>query len=331
MDRKLADVQGPTAQGLASPERALYPHAMSASPPLPRQRPFLALGLRLLAMAALSIMLLLVKLCGARGMPLPETMFWRQAIPALMLLGWLASRRQLGRLRTRRPWVHFRRAMIGTAGMFLTLGVVQILPLAEATVLGFTAPVFAVILSALVLRERVGPWRWTAVGLGLAGIVVIAGPDRTHLPLLGLAVGIGAAFMVSLVSIQLRDLGRTEEPLTVVFYFSAMSLPALAPFLLFTGVHHDATGWAMLLGIGAAGLVAQILMTAALRLGAVSSVIVMDYSQFGWATLWGWLVFAHLPPATTWLGAPIVIGSGLLIAWREHVLAREKATGPINA
>ncbi|GHC82141.1 DMT family transporter [Novosphingobium pokkalii] len=295
------------------------------------ERPFLALGLRLAAMVMLSLMLVLVKLTGERGMPLPETMFWRQTLPAVMLLGWLGARGELRRLRTARPWVHFRRAMIGTAGMFLTLGVVQILPLAEATVLGFTAPVFAVILSALVLKEKVGPWRWLAVAIGLLGILVIAGPSEGKLPALGVAVGVGAAFMVALVSIQLRDLGRTEEPLTVVFYFSAMSAPLLALFLFHTGVHHDALGWLMLGGIGVLGLAAQLLMTAALRFGRVSSVIVMDYSQFGWATLWGWIVFDHLPPATTWIGAPIVIAAGLIIAWREHVLARTRATGPVIA
>jgi drug/metabolite transporter (DMT)-like permease len=296
-----------------------------------RDRPFLALGLRLAAMAMLSIMLLLVKLAGKRGMPLPETMFWRQAIPAVLILAWLVSTRRMHLLRTARPWIHFRRAMIGTAGMFLTLGVVQILPLAEATVLGFTAPVFAVILSATLLKEQVGPWRWAAVVLGLAGILVIAGPDRGHVPLVGLATGIGAAFAVALVSIQIRDLGRTEQPLTVVFYFSAMSLPALAPFLVFTGIDHDPVGWLILGGIGLSGLFAQVLMTAALRIGVVSSVIVMDYSQFGWATLWGWLVFGQLPPGTTWLGAPIVIASGLLIAWREHVLSRRRADAAATA
>jgi hypothetical protein len=90
------------------------------------ERPFLA-RLRLAAMVMLSLMLVLVKLTGERGMPLPETMFWRQTLPAVMLLGWLGARGNCA-LAHRPPWVHFRRAMIGTAGMFLTLGVVQILP-----------------------------------------------------------------------------------------------------------------------------------------------------------------------------------------------------------
>lgn len=310
------------AEAMHSPPRPALNH--------PLHRPMFALALRLAAMLMLSVMLLLVKLTGERGIWLPETMFWRQAIPAALLLGWLAAKGQIGRLKTQRPWVHARRAAIGTTGMFMTLGVVQILPLAEATVLGFTAPIFAVILSALLLKEHVGPWRWAAVLLGLAGIVVIAGPDRGHLPLFGLAVGVGAAFFVALVSIQLRDLGRTEEPLTVVFWFSAMSTPVLGLALFRSGVHHDAVQWVMLAGIGLSGLFAQILMTSALRYGAVASVIVMDYSQFAWATLWGLVFFGNLPPAATWAGAPLIVAAGLIIAWREHVLSRER-TALLNA
>ena len=286
-----------------------------------------ALGLRLLAMLALSVMLLLVKRTGERGIPLTETLFWRQFLPGIALLGWLVVRGELSRVRTQRLWVHARRAFTGGTGMFLTLGVVQILPLAEATVLGFTAPIFAVLLAVILLGEKVGIWRWTAVVLGLAGVVIIAGPDRAHIPLVGLATGIGAAFMVALISIQLRDLGRTEEPVSIVFWFSAFCAPPLALFMLRTGLpNHDLAEWAMLLGIGATGLAAQLLMTAALRYGTVASVIVMDYSQFGWATLWGWLVFAHLPPAQTWIGAPAIIAAGLIIAWREQV--RGSAAGP---
>lgn len=288
-------------------------------------RPMLALALRLVATVLFSIMLMLVKLSGEHGIALPEALFWRQLLPALAIFAWLAARGQIGRLKTRRPWVHARRALIGGTGMFLTLGVVQLLPLAEATVLGFTTPMFAVILSAIVLKEKVGVWRWTAVFLGLAGVLIIAGPDTGNLPPFGVAVGIGAAFMVALVTIQVRDLGRTEEPLTVVFYFSAMSAPLLGLFLFRTGASHDPAGWLMLGGIGLAGLFAQLTMTASLRYGSVSSVIVVDYVQLAWATFWGWLIFHHLPPASTWLGAPVIISASLLIAWREHRLARERA------
>lgn len=288
-------------------------------------RPMFALLLRFVATILFSVMLLLVKLTGERDIALSETLFWRQLLPALLIFGWLSARGQLGRLRTERPWIHARRALIGGTGMFFTLGVVRLLPLAEATVLGFTTPMFAVILAAVVLKEQVGPWRWIAVTVGLLGVVVIAGPDSGSLPLFGLLVGIGAAFMVALVTIQVRDLGRTEEPLTVVFYFSAFSAPVLGLFLFHTGASHDLTGWLMLLGIGLTGLFAQISMTASLRYGSVSSVIVVDYIQLAWATFWGWLIFDHLPPASTWMGAPIIIGASLLIIWRERVLGKTRA------
>lgn len=288
-------------------------------------RPMYALALRLVATTLFSIMLLLVKMTGERNVPLPETLFWRQFLPALGIFGWLLARGQLHRLKTQRPWVHARRAFIGGMGMFLTLGVVRILPLAEATVLGFTTPMFAVMLSVIFLRERVGIWRWSAVIAGLVGVIIIAGPNSGSLPIWGVATGIGAAFMVALVTVQVRDLGRTEEPLTVVFYFSALSAPFLGLFLFKTGVNHDLTAWLMLAGIGLTGLFAQVAMTASLRYGSVSSVMVVDYIQLAWATLWGWLIFDHMPPASTWLGAPVIIGASLLIVWREHHLGKVRA------
>lgn len=300
-------------------QRALHPGA-----PV-QQRPMLALGLRLGSAFMFSIVLLLVKLTGDHGLWFPETLFWRQVVPTVMLLGWLGAQGQLHRLRTARLGVHAMRALIGTLGMFFTLGVALLLPLAEATVLGFTTPIFAVILAVLFLHEKIGVWRISAVVLGLIGVIVMANPSGAHLPLAGVTVGITAAFMVAIISIQLRDLGRTEEPVTIVFYYSAISLSLLLPALLFvpTGydhpLHHDALGWLMLAGIGMFGMFSQLLMTAALRFGRVSSVVVMDYAQFGWSLLWGWLVFAHMPPASTWLGAPAIIAAGVIIARREHL------------
>jgi len=282
-------------------------------------------------MAFLSISLVFVKLGGQRALALPEMLFWRQCIPAFLLAGWLAARGQLFRLKTERPWIHARRALIGTTGMFMTLGVVRLLPLAEATILGFTTPIFAVLLASWFLREQVGPWRWGAVALGLAGVIVIAGPDRGHLPLLGLVVGLGAAFFVALVSIQLRDLGRTEEPICIVFWFSALGTLMLSPSLLLAAPPYSMSDWLMIAGLGLTGMIAQLCMTAALRFGSVSAVIVMDYSQLAWATLWGWLLFAQLPPATTWLGGPLIVAAGLIIAWRERVRHLPPAIDPQGA
>ena len=306
---------------------------MSSETNQSRNRPLLALGLRLGSAFVLAGLLACVKLASERGIHLAEIMFWRQLPTIPLLLGWFALRGRLDLLRTRRMGSHLRRSGFGIVGMALNFGAATLLPLAVATTLNYSSAIFAVVLSALVLREPTGAWRWSAVVLGFAGVVLIAQPWGNELPLLGAAVALGAALMIALISVQLRDLGRTDHPLTIVFYFSLFTVPLLALTLPFTGQAHPPGDWVLLLACGAIGLLGQVLLTAALRYGAVANVIVMDYSGLVWATLLGWLVFENLPPASTWLGAPLVIAAGLLIGWREHRLglARSAREEPIGA
>jgi len=95
--------------------------------------------------------------------------------------------------------------------------------------------------------------------------------------------------------------------------------------MLFYGQAHDAVTWGLLLLIGVAGGIAQICMTAALRQAPVSVVLPMDYSAIIWTTLLSWAIWGNWPMVTTWVGAALIIGSGLYIAWREHVRARRMA------
>ena len=288
----------------------------------PIQRPLFALFVRLAAAATLSVMVALVKLASESGLSLPEILFWRQlpTIPLVILIFWATGR--LGRLRSKRLNQHGLRAFLGIGGMFLNFGAVTLLPLAEATSLNFTSAIWAVILSALILHERVGLWRWGAVIFGFVGVLVIAQPGDGHIPLFGAGVALGAAFMIALISIAIRDLTKTEDSLTIVFYFALFTTPLLAIALPFVWQAKSAEQWFYLIALGLSGLLGQYLLTSALRYGSVSSVIVMDYSALIWATLLGWSLFDRLPPATTWLGAPLIIGAGLLIAWREHQLSR---------
>jgi drug/metabolite transporter (DMT)-like permease len=288
----------------------------------PAHRPLLALLIRLGAIAALATMSALIKLAAERGIHLLEIMFWRQFLTIPIALGWVLATSGIASLATRRPGTHFLRGLYGTIGMVLNFGAVILLPLAEATTINFTVPIGAVLLSIGLLREHVGPWRWSAVALGFVGILVIAQPGGDHFPLYGALVALGGAFMIALISIQIADLNRTDKPLTIVFYFALFSAPLAALSLPFVATAHDPGGWLLLLGIGLAGALGQLLLTAALRFGSVASVIVMDYSGLFWATLYGWLLFETLPPPTTWLGAPLIVAAGLIIAWREHKFAR---------
>jgi len=288
----------------------------------PTHRPQLALLIRLGAIAALATMSALIKLASERGIHLLEIMFWRQFLTLPIVLAWVLATSGIATLATKRPGTHFLRGLYGTIGMVLNFGAVILLPLAEATTINFTVPIWAVLLSIVLLKEKVGAWRWSAVALGFVGILVIAQPSGDHFPLYGALVALGGAFMIALISIQIADLNRTDKPLTIVFYFALFSAPLTALSLPFVASSHDTQGWLLLLGIGLAGALGQLLLTAALRFGTVASVIVMDYSGLFWATLYGWLLFETLPPPSTWLGAPLIVIAGLVIAWREHKLAR---------
>ena len=267
----------------------------------------------------MATLFMLVKLIHSRaGVSLPELMFWRQAGTAIILLCWLVPRGQLGQLRSDRLRAHAARSISGTIGMIANFGAAILLPLAVSTVLGFSTPMFAVVLSAVFLAERVGRWRWLSVALGFAGVLIIARPGAMPVSPLGALAGLGSGFMIALISIQLRDLGRTERPTAVVFWFAAFGSLMLAPILPFVMTAHSPLTWAALAGVGVVGATTHMLLTASLRYGAVSSVIVMDYTVLIWSTLYSEYVFHQSPPANTWIGAPLVVVAGLIIAWREH-------------
>jgi drug/metabolite transporter (DMT)-like permease len=285
-------------------------------------RRLLAICCRLLAAVLLTLMFALVKLVDARGVSLIESLFYRQALALPLVLGWLLAGPGLASVRTARFGAHLWRTAIGLGGMALNFLTFTLLPLAEATVLLFTTPIFATILSALLLGEQVGRHRWAAVLLGFAGVAVVVDPGDWAVPPLGVAVGLTAATVVSGVSITLRQIGRTESATTTVFWFTALSTGFLALALPLVGRIHDPVTYALLAALGLTGGLAQFALTASLRLAPVSVVMPMDYSNLVWAALLGWLLFATMPSPTLWLGAPLIIASGLWIVWREHVRRR---------
>ena len=270
----------------------------------------------------------LIKLASDRGVNLVEIIFWRQLTSIPLMLCWVMATGGLAMLATKRASAHAVRALYGFVGMLCGFGSVMMLPLAEATTLSFTAPLFATILSIILLRDAVGIWRWGAVLAGFAGILIIAQPGSGNLPLLGAAIGLTGAFFVALISIQVADLNRTDRAEGIVFWFSVASTLLALPAMPFFMQPHGQTDILLLLGIGIVGTVGQLLITLALRFGRVASVIVMDYTALFWATLYGWFIWGTLPGPWTWVGAPLIVGAGLLITWRETVLARRDPSDP---
>jgi drug/metabolite transporter (DMT)-like permease len=289
------------------------------------QRPLAGIALRLLTALLLAVMFALVKLASTRSVHLVETLFYRQIGSAFCAVGLVAAGPGFPSLRTRRVGAHVLRMGLGMTAMALNFLAMIMLPLAEATAIGFSVPIFSTILAALVLAEPTGRWRWGAVAAGFAGVLVIVQPGSGEVPLTGAAIALVAALMTAAVTIMIRRLGATERASTTVFWFAASSLIPMAVLMLWFARDHDAVTWAIIGGMALAGGLAQLTLTGALRLAPVVLVMPMDYTSLLWATLLGVWLFAELPTPWVWVGAPIIIASGLVIVWREHRLHRRAA------
>ena len=287
-----------------------------------------AIGLRLTSALLFSVMNAAIKLAEMRGATIGELLFFRQAGAALLVTAVIAAGPGLGSVRTQRFGAHVGRAVVGLTSMAFVFSALILLPLPEATTLSFTIPLFATVLGALLLGEPTGWRRWVAVACGFAGVVIVAqpfssGPGSGHFPVLGAACGMIAAFLTAVVMILLRQIGRTEAAQTTVFWFSTLSCLPLGIVYALVARPHPPIVWGLFAIIGLAGGAAQLAMTGSLRRGAVSLVVPMDYSSLLWATAFGALLFGVWPTTATWIGAPIIVGSGLYIVWREHVRRRQ--------
>ena len=290
----------------------------------PEQNRLLGITLRIGATTCFAFMAAMIKLGYARGVSTPELAFYRFGFGLPPLLLWIALSRNFGAWRTQRPMAHVTRAAIGLGTMLLAFSSLAYLPLAESTTIGFAAPLFAVMLSALVLKEPVGRHRWSAVLIGFVGVLIVMRPEGSHLPTIGLVLAVLAAFGVGVVTITIRQIGRTEGTQTTVLWFSLLSMLALGTMLPFYARLHAPTTWGILLALGLFGGLGQLCLTASLRFAPVPVVVPFDYTQLLWAVLLGWWIFENHPPATTWAGAAVIIASGLYTVYREHRLGRDK-------
>lgn len=289
-----------------------------------------AIGLRLLSVLLFAGMNASIKLAQQGGAALGEILFFRQFGAALLVTTVIAAGPGLTSIRTRRLGAHVTRATVGVISMAFTFAALIALPLAEATTIAFTAPIFATVMGALVLGEPTGWKRWAAVTAGFAGVLIVVQPGGHAIPLVGGLYGLIAAFLTAIVFILLRQIGRTEKAQTTVWWFSVLSLLPLGIVFAFEVHALPARTWATLAMVGLFGGGAQLAMTSSLRRGAVSLVVPFDYTSLLWASLLGWWLFGTIPRETTWIGAPIIILSGLYIVWREHVRRREQTAAAIT-
>lgn len=284
----------------------------------PEQIPVKGILLRIMAATVFSLMAAMVKIGSDYGLHTIEMIFWRFAFALPPLLLWIALRPGFSVIKTNRPKAHLWRALIGLVAMGCSYFSITLLPLAEATTISFAAPVFATVLSAVFLMETVGWHRWGAVVIGFVGVLVVMQPQNSSLPLNGLIVALIAAFGVACVIVTIRQISRTERAMTTVFWFTLIAAISTGFVVPFFGTNHDWQGWAIMVSIAMFGGIAQLLLTASLRVAPVVVVAPFDYIQLLWAVGLGWLIWSDMPTITTAFGAAIIIASGLYTLFRER-------------
>jgi drug/metabolite transporter (DMT)-like permease len=299
--------------------------------------PLIGIGLKIISTFAFLGMSTLIKLANPE-MPIGELMFFR-AFFALVPLGiWLWWTDELRTaIKTTRLSGHLVRSISGSGGMYFGFASLVLLPLPDATAIGYLAPIVATVLAALLLGEEVRAYRWVAVGTGFIGTLVMVAPhmaDRNLQsfmmagPALGALAGLAASACNGFSSIQIRKLAQIERTGTIVFYFLLVTGTIGLCLSAFSWRNPTPVEAALLICSGFLGGIGQILITSSYRFADASVIVSFEYTSLVWAVGIGYFLFGDIPHPAVFAGAALVIISGLFIIYRERQLRRLEANIP---
>ena len=258
-----------------------------------------------------ALMSLLVKI-ATQTLPTMQVVFGRGCVTLLLstLLLWRAGLSPVGS----RPKTLLLRGVFGSTALMGFYTAVKHLPLAEATVLHQTSPLFTALIAAWWLRERLEARVLVAIAICLVGVLMIAQPTwlfgsngGAEIDWHYVAIGLAAAVLASFAYVTVRSLGRSEPALVVVFWFPVVTVTLSVPFAIVEWVWPDAWGWALLISIGVVTQLGQLSMTRGLARAPAGRATTMGYLQIAIATVLGAIVFGVLPNLPSWLGMGLIV------------------------
>ncbi len=268
----------------------------------------------MLASVAFSLMALLIKLLGQR-LHITQILLVRQ-IGMVILVAPAILRNFPGSLRTARPGLQLIRVFCALVAMLFGFTAVIHLPLADATAIFFAKSFFVTVFAVFILAETVGVYRWGAVLIGFVGVLIMLQPGTDNFSIYGLASLVGAAGAAA-VMILLRLLSRSDSAVTIMTYGSmGVGLVMILPGIYFWQ-QPTASEWLLLAAVAVVSYFGQRCNIFAYKHGEASLLASLDYVRLLWATLFGYLVFGHLPGVPTWIGASIVIVAAIFTIYRE--------------
>jgi drug/metabolite transporter (DMT)-like permease len=248
--------------------------------------------------------------------PVGEVLFSRALIALISMAIFILPSTGLAVYRTSRLRAHGMRACSQVGSQTMLLIAFSMMPLAGATAIMFSSPIFSTLASAYFLSERVGAVRWAVLLIGFLGVLVIAQPGADSFQL-GALFALGNAVLFGTVVAGVRGMSSTESTETLIMYQLTLLTLAYALFLPFGFVWPTGFDALVMIGSGIGNGVAQYLWTRAIHLAPTSAVVPFQYIQLVWAMLLGFAIWGDLPTAGLLIGSAIVIGSGMFLFWHE--------------
>lgn len=249
--------------------------------------------------------------------PVLMVVWARYAAQSVLMVLLFAPRMGWSLVRTGRPWLQLARGLSLLAISVLIFTALRYIPLGETTAVIFLSPLAVILLSALVLKERIGTGLWLSVGCGLLGVMLIVRPGSA-LFTPAILLPLGGALCFGIYQLLTRRLSATDEPATSNFLTSLLGTLAMTLFLPWTWETPSLADGLQMAALGALAMTGHMLLTHAYRFGSAASLAPFTYGQIVFATLVGFVFFSHTPDLGALLGMAIIIASGLCLAWSQR-------------
>jgi drug/metabolite transporter (DMT)-like permease len=260
--------------------------------------------------------------------PVGEVAFYRALFALVAVSVVILPKSGIAVFRTRRYLAHLQRGVSQFGSMTCMFVAFSLMSLGSAVAIGFAAPLFTTLLSIVILKERVGVHRWSALAVGFVGILIVTEPGAGTFQM-GAVFALASAVLISSVAVAIRRMSITESNETLTIY-QMIVITICTLFLLPFGFKSPT--WLDVACLALAGIgngVAQYWWTRALTLAPPSAVVPFNYLSLVWATMLGFAIWHDVPTPHLLAGAAIVVGSGLYLLWRETLRRHRPRIRPV--
>jgi drug/metabolite transporter (DMT)-like permease len=234
-------------------------------------------------------------------------------------------RGQLKTLKTKRPIAHVLRGSVGFIGAYCFFKSLVVLPLADATVVFFSSTFIITALSALLLKEKVGVYRWVALVVGFMGVLIAMNPNGES-PIKYYLLCLLGSFCYAVYFISGRWLSKTESVASLVFSFNLCMALICSVLASFIWVPIEEGDYASIMLFTFFALIGHYCVTFAFSHANVSVIAPFEYTALIWALLWGYFFWGDIPQVRVWVGATIIISCALFVMHREALAKKPKIT-----